>query len=234
MSLLKPMQKVVLVDFDGVALRNKTADVQVAKRASIYTWRKINNVKTYNNQMISPKHAEDICYNLYKGYGHTLPGLKSIGIKDCSMKEYNKMVYDTIDYNKVRKDNNDFNDLRSLISYCHEFNHLIFFFTNAPYRWISNTLRDHNDILHSMYDIRKVINVNEDDEIFLKPYDIIFEKIGSYFSQENIVFIDDNIGNMKPVIHNLAWTNIVFCNAEKKINNRLYFTNDLSKVVDII
>lgn len=234
MSSLKSMQKVVLLDFDGVALRNKVADIQVAKRAGVYTWRKINNVKSYNHKLISPKQADDICYNLYKSYGHTLIGLQNIGIHDCNMKEYNKFVYDTIDYTKTRLSNNDFNDLRILINYCNEYNHLLFFFSNAPYRWISNVLKNDKDILNSIYDIKKVINIDEDDETFLKPYKQIYEQIKKYFKNENIVFIDDNIGNMKQVMDDITWTNIVFSTADKKINNRLYFVNDLTKVVDII
>lgn len=229
-----PLKKVVLVDFDGVVLRNKSADVQVAKRASIYTWRKFNNIKSHNHTLISPKQAEDICYNLYKGYGHTLTGMKHIGIPNCHMKDYNKLVYDTIDYDKLRSSNNNFNDLRTLINYCHENNHDIFFFSNAPYRWMYNMLKDEQDIISSVDDVRKVLHINDDDESYLKPYDLIYDKINSHFKNENIVFIDDSIGNMKPVINNVAWTKIIFCSANKKINNKLYLVDDLENTINVI
>lgn len=233
-SKMFPLKKVVLVDFDGVVLRNKTADIQVAKRASIYTWKKINEIKSYNHKLISPKQADDISYNLYKGYGHTLSGLKYTGIPNCHMKDYNKFVYDTIDYEKIRKFNNDFDDLRVLIDYCIEHHHEIYFFTNAPYRWMNNVLKDNSDILSSVNDVRKVLNIDEDDENFLKPYSNIYDKINSHFYKENIVFIDDNVGNIRPVIDKITWTNILFCNADKKINNKLYFINDLTKSIHII
>lgn len=229
-----PLKKVVLVDFDGVVLRNKTADAQVAKRASIYTWRKINNIKSYNHQLISPKEAEGVCYNLYKGYGHTLTGLKSIGIPNCHMKDYNKQVYDTMDYKKIRNTNNNFDDFRVLINYCQEYHHEIYFFSNAPYRWILNTLKDEPDIVSSINDVRKVLDINEDDEHYLKPYQPVYDKLNSFFNKENIVFIDDNIGNMKPTMSNITWTNILFCNTNKKINNRLYFVNDLANIINIL
>ena len=229
-----PLKKVVLVDFDGVVLRNKRADIQVAKRASIYTWRKLNNVKSFNQHLISPKQAEDICYNLYKGYGHTLTGLKDIGIPNCNMVDYNKAVYDTLDYSKLRETNNNFDDFRTLINYCHEHHHEIYFFSNAPYRWISNTLKDEPDIMYSIEDVRKILHVDEDDESYLKPYHLVYDKLQSHFTKENVVFIDDNIGNMKPVINNVAWTNILFCGTNKKINNKLYFIDDLASAVNII
>lgn len=228
------LKKVVLVDFDGVVLRNKIADVQVAKRASIYTWRKINSIKSHNHKLISPKQAEDICYNLYKGYGHTLTGLKHIGIPNCHMKDYNKLVYDTIDYDKIRCFNNDFDDLRVLINYCIEHHHEIYFFSNAPYRWMLKILKDHPDILSHIDDLRHVLKINEDDETFLKPYSHIYDKINSHFFKDNIIFIDDNIGNIRPIIDNIAWTNILFCSSDKKINNRLYLVDDLVKCIDII
>jgi hypothetical protein len=228
------LKKVVLVDFDGVVLRNKTADVQVAKRAGVYTWRKINSIKSHNHTLIGPKQAEDICYNVYKGYGHTLTGLKNIGIPNCHMKDYNKLVYDTIDYEKIRSSNNDFDDLRVLINYCLEHHHEIYFFSNAPYRWMYNTLKDNKDILSSVQDVRKVLKISEDDEKYLKPYSHIYDKINSHFYKDNIIFIDDNIGNIQPVINNIAWTNILYCSSYKKINNRLYFIDDLVKSINII
>lgn len=232
--MLSSLKKVVLIDFDGVVLRNKTADVQVAKRAGIYTWRKMNNIRSHNHNLVSPKQAEDICYNLYKGYGHTLIGLKSTGVPNCHMKDYNKLVYDTLDYEKIRSFNNNFDELRILINHCLQHHHEIYFFSNAPYRWMYNVLKDNQDILSSVDDVRKVLKINEDDENYLKPFPQIYDKINSHFYTENIVFIDDNIGNIKPVINNIAWTNVLFCSADKKINNRMYLTNDLIKAINII
>lgn len=228
------LKKVVLIDFDGVILRNKQADVQVAKRAGIYTWRKINSIKSHNHKLISPNQANDISYNLYKGYGHTLTGLKSIGVPNCHMKDYNKLVYDTIDYEKIRKYNNNFDDTRELINYCIEHRHEIYFFSNAPYRWIYNILKDSQDILSSVHDVRKVLDIHEDDEKYLKPYSQIYDKINSHFQKENIIFIDDNIGNFKPIINNITWTNILLCSGNKKIHNRLHFVDDLVKTISII
>jgi FMN phosphatase YigB (HAD superfamily) len=228
------LKKVVLVDFDGVVLRNKTADIQVAKRAGIYTWRKMNSIKSHDHNLISPKQAEDVNYNLYKGYGHTLTGLKHTGIPNCHMKDYNKLVYDTIDYEKARSSNNNFDDLRVLINYCLEHHHEIYFFSNAPFRWMNNLLKNDQDILSSVDDIRKVLKISEDDETYLKPYSHIYDKINSHFNKENIIFIDDNIGNIRPVMNNVAWTNILFCSVNKKINNKLYFIDDLVKSIDIV
>lgn len=232
------MKKVVLVDFDGVVLKNKVADVKVAKRAGIYTWQQINKHRPKNqyyshSKLISPSQGEELCYNLYKGYGHTVLGLKGIGVSGCNLKQFNKLVYDTLDYKVIRETNNNFDDVRKLINYCHECNYDMFLLSNAPMRWMSNILKNDEDILYSIQDIKKALEIDEDDERFLKPHNHIYDVIASTFIRENIVFIDDNIGNIKPVIDKLTWTNIVMSSVNKKINNRLYFVDSLENATDI-
>lgn len=230
------MRKVVLVDFDGVVLRNKVADVKVAKRAGIYTWQQLNKHKPRGtvSGIVSPSHGDQICYNLYKGYGHTVVGLKGIGLKESNMNDYNKLVYDTLDYDVIRKNNNSFDDVRVLINYCHECHYDIFMFSNAPMRWIKNILKNDEDVLAAMPDVRQVLEIDENDERFLKPGPLIYDTVSSCFNRENIVFIDDSIGNMRPVLDKLTWTNIVMSSANKKINNRLYFVDSLANVIDIV
>lgn len=230
------MRKVVLVDFDGVVLRNKIADARVAKRAGIYTWKHVNQHRSSqnNHKIITLSQGEDMCYNLYKGYGHTVLGLKGIGLSRCNIKDFNRLVYDTLDYPTIRKSNNDFDDVRKLINYCHECQYDMFLFSNAPFRWMSNMLKDDEDILIAMQDIRKRLEIDDDDERYLKPNQYIYDIICSSFPKENIVFIDDNINNIKPVMDKLTWTNIVRSTMNRKINNKLYLVDSLHSVIDII
>lgn len=230
------MQKVVLVDFDGVVLRNKIADAKVAKRAGIYTWKQVNKhmASQNNNKTISITQGEDVCYNLYKGYGHTLLGLNGIGLSGCNMKDFNKTVYDTLDYHTIRQSNNSFDDVRKLINYCNECHYDIFLFSNAPHRWMANMLKNDEDILIEMQDVRKTLEIDENDERYLKPNHQVYDIISSSFNKENIVFIDDNINNIKPVMDKLNWTNIVMSTVNRKINNRLHLVRCLEDVTDII
>lgn len=230
------MRKVVLVDFDGVVLRNKIADAKVAKRAGIYTWKHINKhmASQNHNKAISVSQGEDLCYNLYKGYGHTVLGLKGIGVSSANIKGFNRIVYDTLDYPTIRKSNNCFDDVRKLINYCYETHYEVFLFSNAPQRWMSNMLKDDEDILIAMQDVRKMLEIDENDDRFLKPSQHIYDVICSSFNKENIVFIDDNINNIKPVMDKLTWTNIVMSTVNRKINNRLHLVTSLENVTDII
>jgi FMN phosphatase YigB (HAD superfamily) len=230
------MKKVVLIDFDGVVLKNKIADAKVAKRAGIYTWKHINQHKSSQNchRMVTLSQGEDVCYNLYKGYGHTVLGLQGIGLSECNIKDFNKNVYDTLDYHVLRKTNNNFDDVRKLINYCHECHYEMFLFSNAPLRWMSNMLKDDEDILFAMQDIRKRLEIDEDDERYLKPNQYIYDVIGSSFIKDNIVFVDDNINNIKPVMNKLTWTNIVMSTVNRKISNRLHIVDSLENVIDII
>lgn len=230
------MKKVVLIDFDGVVLRNKIADAKVAKRAGIYTWKNINQHKSSQNchRILTLSQAEDVCYNLYKGYGHTVLGLQGIGLSQCNIKDFNRIVYDTLDYPTIRKSNNMFDDVRKLINYCHESHHDMFMFSNAPFRWMSNVLKDDEDILIAIEDIRKRLEIDENDERCLKPNQYIYDVITSSFPKENIVFVDDNINNIKPVMDKLTWTNILISTVNRKINNRLHLVDSLENVIDII
>jgi FMN phosphatase YigB (HAD superfamily) len=226
-------KKVALIDFDGVVLRNKKADTCVAKRAGIYTWKAVSNVPRSMSQ-IGIRQANDLCYNLYKGYGHTLLGLNAMGVTS-NLEDYNKMVYNTIDYKKLREENNDFTDLRRFLDYCKQENIDTYAFSNAPNTWLQNTLLDDSDILACMPDVRTVLKVNANDATYLKPQPAVFSAINSgFYDYDKIVFIDDNISNMRHTLHNNKWKNLLFGSSSKKINNNLFLVSGFDDVIDVI
>lgn len=226
------MKKVLLLDFDGVVLRNKVADVQVVKRAGIFTWKACNKIPRSSN-IISVKHANELCYNLYKGYGHTLTGLKAVGVKS-TLADYNHIVYSTIDYPKVRDSNNDFNDIRQLLQYCAEQQILIYTFSNAPELWINSILKTEPDILQSIMDIRGVLGIKDFDDLFLKPRKEVYDAIDERFNAGKIYFVDDNMVNFQNSMCRPNWTNILFSNFNKKINNNMYIADGTEGVMNIL
>jgi hypothetical protein len=221
----------MLVDFDGVICKNRVASNRIIQKASLYTWMKMNTDKT---PPILMREAEDICGNLYKGFGHTVLGLKAIGINDVSLKEYNDYVYNNINYGELRTDLMDFSEIKSLSLFCVNNDIPIFLFTNAPKTWYCNILREHEDILENMTDIRDVIGVSDDDENHLKPYSVIYNAIENKFPTHKILFVDDSAMNFKSTLGSNNWTNIYYSPCNRKINNNTYMVDHLNVIQNII
>jgi FMN phosphatase YigB (HAD superfamily) len=227
------MAKVVLLDFDGVVLQNRVADTSVVRRAGIYTWKAVNRVPRSPSE-IGIRQASDLCYNVYKGYGHTVSGLQAIGV-DATLADYNKMVYSTIDYKKVRAHNNNLTGVRNLITQCKLDGTEIYMFSNAPPSWMEGVLKDDADILEHVPDVRTVLGISADDDKYLKPQKAIYDAITQEFLRcQKIVFIDDNVGNMKYTIDRPLWTNLVFGTCSKKINNTLHFVSSFDDIMAIV
>lgn len=221
------MRKVVLLDFDGVVLKNHAANVQVSKRAGIYTWRA-------TKRQLGFRQASELCRNVYIGYGHTVKGLQEIGVS-ASLAEYNNFVYSTIDYKKLREVNNTFEEVRKLSTYCQQNDIETYMFTNAPYSWVENMLQDEYDIISHFPDVRRYVGVSSDDEVYLKPgkhiYDAITDKFQGY---KQIIFVDDSASNFKPCVKNSLWTNVLYCTSKNKLTEKMYLTNSLEDVVELL
>lgn len=221
------MRKVVLLDFDGVVLKNHSANIQVVKRAGIYTWRA-------TKRQIGFRQASELCRNVYVGYGHTVLGLQSIGV-DANLTDYNKFVYSTIDYKKLRPTNNSFEEVRALSNFCQQNNIETYMFTNAPFVWVEEMLQDEYDILAHFPDIRRYIGVSSDNEKYLKPSKDIYEAINQKFKDyKQIVFVDDNSSNFKPCNDHPLWTNVLYCTTKNKISNKTYLANSLTDVTELL
>lgn len=227
------MKKVLLLDFDGVVLRNKVADIQVAKRAGIYTWRKVNAKHKCHESIVTMRSAEEMCYSLYRGYGHTLLGLKTLGI-ESSLKEYNHFVYSTIDYEKVNQFHNDLSDVKQLLEYCDNQQIPTYFFSNAPVMWIERTLSNEPDVLAQVKDIRTTLEISENDASFLKPQKAMYDIIDNHFDRGKVFFIDDNMSNLTHTVAKQNWTNVLFSNFNKKINKNMYIADGIPGLMNIV
>jgi FMN phosphatase YigB (HAD superfamily) len=227
--------KVVLLDYDGVVLRNRVADISVAKRAGIFTWKTVNKHLSRGQKPISVTQGNDLCYSLYKGYGHTVTGLKELGY-NVHLSDYNHFVYSTINYTKVKAHNNPMCDTKRLIQTCKEKNIELMMFSNAPYTWFKNTMFDSdvNEILTDIPDIREVLGISENDESYLKPSEKIFDVIGYEFHGKQIVFIDDNLMNMKHSIHNAQWKNVFVTSCNVHLNDNLHAVDSIDSAIEML
>lgn len=232
------MQKALLLDFDGVVCKSKSAGAKVAKRAGIYTWKKVNSPNLLDKRksnLVSVKDAENICFNAYKGFGHTVIGLRAIGLNNISLSEYNNFVYNTIDYDKVcQEDLNDLSEVRNLLCICEDMKIQVYLFTNAPKVWYANVLQEDGDILNKLVDIRDVLGVSEDDETYLKPHSTVYNSIRNVFPNHKLFFIDDSLINMKHTLGLHNWVNLLYCPADRKLDDSSYMISDLSKLSTIL
>lgn len=229
--------KVLLLDYDGVVLRNHVADMSVAKRAGIFTWKTVNKRLPRGQKPISVKQGNDLCYSLYKGYGHTVIGLKELGY-DVNLSDYNHFVYSTINYTNVKAHNNPMYDTKRLIDTCRQKNIELMMFSNAPYTWFKNTMTDTDvdDILNHIPDVREVLGISENDDSYLKPSPKIFDVIGYEFYGKHIIFLDDNLTNMKHCMRNAQWKNIYMtsCNVHLNHNHNLHAVDSIDSAIDLL
>jgi FMN phosphatase YigB (HAD superfamily) len=209
--------------------------MSVAKRAGIFTWKTVNKRLSRGQKPISVTQGNDLCYSLYKGYGHTVTGLKHLGY-DVSLSDYNHFVYSTINYANVKTHNNPMCDTKRLIEACKEKDIELMMFSNAPYTWFKNTMADTDvkEILSSIPDIRDVLGISENDESYLKPSQKIFDVIGYEFSGKQIVFIDDNLINIKQCVRNAQWKNVFVTTSNVKLHDNLYAVDSIDSAIDVL
>jgi hypothetical protein len=226
-------KKVLLLDYDGVVLRNNCASNLIAKRASLYTR---NVISMHNNYLVDTKASTDLCFNLYKGYGHTLLGLHAVGMNqpNISLKAYNNFVYSHIDYNELQSTNNDMKDVKHVVDFCEQQNIALYMFSNSPKNWIHQTLGKEKTLARHIIDIRDILNISEDDATMLKPQHAIFDMIDEMFKDTNIVFLDDSSCNFQCTLTRPNWTNVLYCGVSCKPTKNMHMINEINTIQDIL
>jgi FMN phosphatase YigB (HAD superfamily) len=215
------MNKVLLLDFDGVIFKHKSANI-VSNRAARY-------VKNHVN--VSNRDSHIINKYLYKSFGHTATGLMNMGYKDVSMEEYNKFVYNNIDYKKVFKNTNkkDTEDVNNILKYCKKNNIHPCIFTNAPPIWY-NSILDCMDIDKNQFEY-----IHNHD--MLKPNKGIYDLIEyMYQNHDKFYFVDDSFVNFIHTLSYPRWVNVMFDNKKIELpdNGSLKIINDLKDIINIL
>jgi len=206
------MNKVLLLDFDGVIFKNKGALQIVSNKAARFVK---NNVK------LSNKDSHIVNKYLYKSFGHTLYGLNNLGY-NINIKDYNDYVYKNINYKYFIINKSDVKDIKVIIERCKKYNIKIYIFSNSPKCWCDNILDCMNIDKNNM---RYIDTMN-----LLKPDKELYDKIEKENQDSKIYFVDDSFINFKHTLLNPKWKNIMFdtkkihieSNINLKIINNLY------------
>ena len=188
------MSSSVLLDFDGVLIKNKHISHLIETKSIEYIQKK------YNKSM---KASKIINTYFYKTFGHTAIGVNPEHYQN-NILEYNEFVFDNIDYQTI--DNmitlSDKLTLRKLNRYGHKRFGL---FTNAPIDWCQNICALAKVDLYDFVDEEKCFTSNDG---LIKPKQEIYQFVEDRLSSspnEKIHFIDDNIINFKCIIDNEKW-----------------------------
>ena len=178
----------ILLDFDGVVLRNERICSVINERSIQYVATKkknmcYNDAKTYNSRM-------------YKSRGHTALSFDNSNTYHDEVCEYNLNVFHNLDFK---------NDIRQHINK-HDVSHinelLLSFegckkpglFTNAPLLWVHETLGMLGFDIDEVFDTDLLFT---SDKGLVKPKLDAYEYINRYCEDEHIVFIDDSEKNIE-------------------------------------
>lgn len=217
--------KTLLLDFDGVILRNKSIEKHLIKKIEKFSQRYL---KITNSDL-----ASSINRQIYSTSGHTLIGLQNFGCP-VSLRDFNDEIYN-IDYHSLyqlnydNKMENDILSLRKLKSWCDDRKIKIFIFSNSPDIWCRSFL----DLMSSEFKNIEILN-NFNSSFFLKPQDSFYNYIEKIINTDLIYFVDDKWINFNPVFSKNKWVNIFFSDQCHKLNDKMYIVSELLHVPDIL
>jgi FMN phosphatase YigB (HAD superfamily) len=209
--------KLLLLDFDGVIFKNNKMHNVVSQRCEYFV-----------NKYIKTSIPSKINKQLYQSTGHTLLGLKKLGIKPIpTIDEFNDYVYKDIfkDFNhKTFLDSIDEKQKKELtilkkISKTNP----PYIFSNAPDIW-TNTITE--ILLDTVFPTTTSIT-----SPYIKPNKIAYIKIENHLKDNSFVFIDDKIQNL-PFVSS-KWTRVWLNDEDNlKISEDFYFIKSLEELVD--
>jgi hypothetical protein len=196
----------LLLDFDGVIMKRNPLFPDVSKRCHKYIQkyipiRNIENVEELNTQ-------------LYQATGHTVLGLQQLGFP-ASVSEFNQYIYDSLDFKKlsiIEMENKEENmQFTSLLCFCNENNIDPYIFSNAPPKWVSTTL----SYMLPKSDLLSRVRILKNPHNKLKPTTSLYDSIEDnvLFDYDQIVFVDDKVINLLPVICRPKWNVMLLTNA---------------------
>ena len=223
---LKP-QKIALMDFDGVVMRNVHVHNAVRNRVDHYVGRVL---KTECGEV-----QRKVNTYLYNTYGHSLLGLEKVVGRERAgtLRDFNTFVYEEINLDRdvifeVKKEIHEWNQFIAKM----KVNGIpVYMFSNAPRDWCLNFI-DKNSVTGFIGESMPL------DSEYLKPEVRVFEVLNSWFPNDTIYFVDDKIHNMKWSIKNENWVNIVFDESQPrdcfKLQDRLFVSKTLDACGDVI
>lgn len=239
-SGLRSRSKALLLDVDGVIIKNQRLLINVATNISKYCAKKLH---------LSPNEAVRVNNILYNEYGHSYRGLrKAYGIIN-SLDDFNHAVYDWDVMHQLSQLRDDLphslhsQRLRELATVCRIKGFPIYIFSNAPFEWCQMAL----DVsgLSTYVPTRNIISCDHEvarhlDEDGFKPVKRVYDKLYDYIGFEEhqdttLVFVEDSFKNLVPVIGTSKWIPVYY-NGEIPAHNELQVVTatDIGEVKNLL
>jgi FMN phosphatase YigB (HAD superfamily) len=198
------MIKTLALDFDGVVFRNHRANTLVATKCQNYL------AHNLGRSVRNPLKIREINQHLYRSYGHTVLGMRKIGI-DVDLHEFNRYVYDSIPYNTLFHDlqethSRDISSFTQLLDHCKSNNIRVQIFSNAPDTWCFTIMHHMGIDMDKYIDGSFGIITSE----HLKPTTECFYRVRSCIGNDSeVTFVDDTFLNFKHTLDLENWRNVL-------------------------
>ena len=191
--------KTLLLDYDGVVLRNKTCTQYQLRRSARFVQSK-TNFSMEQSELINKTH--------YIKYGHTVNMLNIMFNSRTTLEEYNEFVFDT---NKIKKLNRFIDKeththgmkFNNVITKCENENINWYIYTNAHINWVKHF----SNLMSLPINENKIIWPENLD--LLKPHLKSYDRIDSMFPDHKFMMVDDSIGNLF-IPEKKSWDTMLF------------------------
>lgn len=204
--------KALLLDVDGVVLKNPRVLYNVAQKITRY-------VRKVIPQRVSAMEADEINRCLYSTFGHTHRGLTHVyGPNVPTMAEFNAAIYDDEIMQQLWTYRNDnlmqarALEVHALTERAARLGMPVYLFSNAPTVWCAAVCEalDLQIQQDDMLGVDHPVFRNK----FVKPDRQLYEGVDAYITHTHryqaepghILFVDDSWTNIAPVVSTDGWT----------------------------
>lgn len=203
--------RALLLDVDGVLLHQPRVMTRISYKVCSFVHKTVPRV---NNLM----QAMDVNTMLYTSFGHTHIGLQKLYGKSApSLKEFNAYVYDDeiLHYLSIHQNDEIFKrrakQVQLLLTKASQYGIPCYIFSNAPDVWCDQVI----DMLCAGAFIPEANRLSSSHPVFeenlLKPDAKLYKNVATYIQQTHhdkdmeIMFVDDSLINLIPILHNSTW-----------------------------
>ena len=210
----------LLLDFDGVVLRNHPIGNIIVKRCQALVHKSIKHVDVESCKKINKQ--------LYESTGHTVLGLQRLGFMDLSISEFDKLVYEKIDY-KVElatiadTHKKDIQGIRNIYKYCEEAGIDTWIFSNAPDSWCYS--------ISHMMDI-PILPSTRSLVTTLKPNPQCYAEVEKKVKSDKYIFVDDKMMNLVNAPE--GWTCVWMSDTKERLSDTFFAIEDFDDLHPIL
>jgi hypothetical protein len=212
----------ILIDFDGVILKNS--------KASNYISKKVTNYIQWNTGIKDRKVCEALNKELYTSHGHTLIGLQKHGFSNTH-RDFNDYLYGNKDsFSGLTLSPGEKYDWDKFLFDMRENGKNVKLFSNSGMEWMTHFI-GYDASLFELHDVLE-------GQYMLKPEKNIYDSIVSLYPDNKYYFIDDKVGNFTEVQSDTQWVKLWMYDGQMdeplKLGKNFYCINSFDTASQVI